>query len=108
MRQEIVNLLINLSQLIHNKQQNGWPKWLKKKSYFKKCCLFYNFYMAATTGKSLDHLLLEAPTIQAKKEATKRSGRKSSPPKGKPAFSTKSNDAFSTKSKTPAATGRDF
>ena len=49
LRQEMVSLFINLSQLIHNKQQNGWPKWLKKKSYFKRSCLFYNCYVAATT-----------------------------------------------------------
>lgn len=86
LRQEMVSLLINLSQLIHNKQQNSWPKWLKKKSYFKKSCLFYNCYMAATTNESIDHLFLGEPPIQQDKEETKRTTRKSSPPKGKPAF----------------------
>ncbi len=86
LRQEMISLLINLSQLIHNKQQNSWPKWLKKKSYFKKSCLFYNCYIAATTGASIDHLLSGEPPIQQEKEEPKRSGKKSSPPKGKPAF----------------------
>jgi poly(A) polymerase len=81
--------LINLSQLIHNKQQNSWPKWLKKKSYFKKSTLFYHFYAAATTGKSIDHLLLGTQPIQPAEEERKRPRRKSSSPKGKPAFSTK-------------------
>lgn len=89
LRQEVVNLLINLSQLIHNKQQNSWPKWLKKKSYFKKSTLFYHFYTAATTGKSIDHLLLGTQPIQPAEEERKRPRKKSSPPKGKPAFSTK-------------------
>ena len=86
LRQEMVSLFINLSQLIHNKQQNGWPKWLKKKSYFKKSFLFYNCYLAAATGKSIDHLLSGEPPIQQEKEDSKRPARKSSPPKGKPAF----------------------
>lgn len=86
LRQEMISLLINLSQLIHNKQQNSWPKWLKKKSYFKRACLFYNCYMAATTGKSIDHLFSEEPPIQQEKEEIRRPGRKSSPPKCKPAF----------------------
>ena len=86
LRQEAVSLLINLSQLIHNKQQNSWPKWLKKKSYFKKSCLFYNCFLAATTGESIDHLFLDEPPIQQDREDTKRPPRKSSPPKGKPAF----------------------
>ena len=86
LRQDMVSLLINLSQLIHNKQQNSWPKWLKKKSYFKKSCLFYNCYMAATTEKSIDHLFAGEPPIQQEKEGRKRAGGKASPPQGKPAF----------------------
>lgn len=87
LRQEMVSLLINLSQLIHNKQQNGWPKWLKKKSYFKKSSLFYNFYIAAITGKSIDHLLSGELPIQQETEDTTSSARKTPPPKCKPAFS---------------------
>lgn len=86
LRQDAVSLLINLSQLIHNKQQNSWPKWLKKKSYFKKSCLFYNCYLAATTGQSIDYLFSDEPPIPQELEDTKRPPRKSSPPKGKPAF----------------------
>lgn len=48
LRQEVVNLLINLAQLIHQKQNNNWPKWLKKKSYFKRARLFYQCYQFAT------------------------------------------------------------
>ncbi len=90
LRQEMVSLLINLSQLIHNKQQNSWPKWLKKKSYFKKSCLFYNFYTAAITGKSIDHLLTGEPSIAPPKEEMQKVDRIPSPPKCKPAFSSKS------------------
>ncbi|SDP72875.1 polya polymerase [Desulforhopalus singaporensis] len=50
LRQELVNLLLNLAQFIHNRQKGGWPKWLKRKSYFKKSLLFYLIYQEATTG----------------------------------------------------------
>ncbi len=92
LRQEMVNLLVNLSLLIHNKQQNSWPKWLKKKSYFKKSVLFYHFYMAALTGESIDHLLLsDAPPQQPAPEEEINIDRisKFSPPKCRPAFSSK-------------------
>lgn len=90
LRQEMVSLLINLSQLIHNKQQNSWPKWLKKKSYFKKSVLFYHFYMAATTGESIEHLLLDSLPALPAKEVTKKTDKPFSPPKSRPAFATKS------------------
>ena len=54
LRQEVVSLLINLAQLTHNKQQNDWPKWLKKKSYFKRSELFYHCYQAAVAGAPLE------------------------------------------------------
>lgn len=54
LRQEVVSLLINLAQLIHNKQQNEWPKWLQKKSYFKRSELFYHCYQAAVTSTPLE------------------------------------------------------
>ncbi len=91
LRQEMVSLLINLSLLIHNKQQNGWPKWLKKKSYFKKSVLFYHFYMAAATGESVDHLFLdEAPVRQPAPEDEINKIGNFSPPKCRPAFAKKS------------------
>lgn len=52
LRQEMVSLLINLSQLIFQKNSKGdWPTRLKKKSYFKKTELFYTFYIEATSGE---------------------------------------------------------
>ncbi|MGB3222972.1 MAG: polya polymerase [Desulforhopalus sp.] len=88
LRQEAVSLLINLSQLIHNKQQNSWPKWLKKKSYFKKSVLFYNLYIAATTGNSIDHLLQSQPQVEAVKEEIEAPLPSTfSAPKFRPAFS---------------------
>jgi poly(A) polymerase len=46
-RQEITTLLAHLPILIHHRHQDTWPKWLKKKSYFSKCRLFYYCYCEA-------------------------------------------------------------
>lgn len=64
LRQEAANLLVNLAQLIHTRNNKTeaaeppdetdltcWPKWLKRKSYFEKTLLFYQFYLEADTGK---------------------------------------------------------
>ncbi len=90
LRQEMVSLLINLSQLIHNKQQNSWPKWLKKKSYFKKSLLFYNFYMAAGSDTSIDHLLTGEPMMSPVAEESNIFNKEPLPPRSRPAFAKKS------------------
>jgi poly(A) polymerase len=58
LRQEMVNLFSNLAMLVHHKQPNGWPKWLKNKSYFRKALLFYHFYQEAVTGEPIDEMLI--------------------------------------------------
>jgi poly(A) polymerase len=87
LRQEVVNLLTTLSQLIHNRQNDTWPQWLQKKSYFLKCSLFYHFYIEATTGKPIPQEFLQTnqPHLPAKSSPT----QKTSKGKSKPAFATK-------------------
>ncbi len=65
LRQEVVNLLINLAQLIHQKQGNDWPKWLKKKSYFKRAKLFYHCYQAGVSNIPLELHHISAKTAPA-------------------------------------------
>lgn len=95
LRQEMVNLLVNLSLLIHNKLANGWPKWLKKKSYFRRARLFYGFYMEAVTGQEVEEEFLTAETaVQLADQhhpppERKPSEEKRPAPKCKPAFSSK-------------------
>lgn len=84
LRQEAISLLTNLAQLIHNRQDDSWPKWLRKKSYFERCSLFYHFYIEATTGKPLDNSLLGVAAPNADKEKKERSSHKT-----RPALSTK-------------------
>ncbi len=94
LRQEMVSLFMNLALLIHNKAANGWPKWLKRKSYFKRAELFYNFYNEALTGEPIDNEIFiadapprfpVAPQLPAKTAAPPE--EKHPTPKCKPALS---------------------
>lgn len=60
LRQDIITLLINLPFLIHHKRKGFWPKWLKKKSYFKKCSLFFYYYQEAYDDKNIPESALIA------------------------------------------------
>ena len=49
-RQEMVILLSNLPQFLQYHKDNSWPKWIKKKSYYKSCSLFCELYSESITG----------------------------------------------------------
>lgn len=49
-RQDMVMLLSNLPQFLQHKENNSWPKWLKRKSYYKSCSLFCELYLESLTG----------------------------------------------------------
>lgn len=51
-RQEITTLLSNLPNFVRLGHNDTWPKWLRKKSYFKKGLLFFQFNKAATNNQS--------------------------------------------------------
>jgi len=86
LRQEIVTLLTNLSSLIHHRKNDNWPNWLKKKSYFKRCSLFYYFYQEITGNQPVQlHQLHFHETNQRKKKAVKPKQVRTS--NIKPAFS---------------------
>ncbi len=72
LRQEIVNLLTNLSSLIHHRKNDNWPNWLKKKSYFQRCALFYHFYREITENRPVQlHQLQFHETNQCRKKTVK-------------------------------------
>ncbi len=85
LRQEIVSLLINLSSLIHNRKNDRWPKWLQNKSYFRKCSLFYDFYIEVTGGTPVtgQQLQVGSPERQKSREPSKKRLSKG---RTKPAF----------------------
>ena len=88
-RQEVAVLFTNLPIFIQHHQNNSWPAWLRKKSYFKDSSLFYRSYMEAmaeepTPDRSLN-LFKELP----RKEHPGHVGQRVDLRKIKPAFSPK-------------------
>lgn len=85
-RQEMVSLLINLSQMIHNRQGDSWPSWLKKKSYFEKAQLFYQLYFEAFTGKPADPQIINSSPVKKESPEPVPPAKKSSRKNYRPAF----------------------
>jgi len=96
MRQDMANLLTNLSLLANSRQPRGWPKWLKKKSYFPRARLFYQFYNEAASGREIAphflHPSIPKPQISvetAQPPETDSQQRKDDSPQVRPAFAKK-------------------
>jgi len=73
-------------------KENSWPKWLKKKSYYRECDIFYRIFSEATSGKKIPgHIVADSIrqfTTKAKpKPARKRKFKKKGGPG--PAFAAK-------------------
>jgi len=88
-RQDIAALLTNLSVLINNRQNDSWPKWLRRKSYFKQSSVFYNCYLEAISGKETSSAHLDAAPNTHTPHKTSLS-KDSSSKRNKPAFAPRS------------------
>lgn len=86
-RQEITTLLAHLPLLHHNQTQSSWPKWLKRKSYFKKCRLLYLFYREAIEGIEVEDHFYPAAETSGRDKSQRNKRSKKSRRKGRPAFS---------------------
>lgn len=86
-RQEITTLLAHLPLLHQNRTQNSWPKWLKRKSYFKKCKLLYLFYREAVEGIEVEDHFYPAAEARERHQNQPTKRAKKSRRKGRPAFS---------------------
>ncbi|WP_136795437.1 MULTISPECIES: polya polymerase [Desulfosediminicola] len=89
LRQEMTTLLTNLNSLIHHRQNNSWPKWLRKKSYFKRCLLFYRCYMEITADKEVSEEHLEI-VHSLHKTPTEHNAKHVSSQRNRPAFAPRS------------------
>lgn len=87
LRQEMVTLLSNLPRFVHLVQTNPPPRWLKGKSYYDQCLLFYQFQQVALAdnhkGRDLHKLTNNISPRQTDKSSRKQPLRR----KTKPAFS---------------------
>lgn len=99
-RQEMVTLLSTLPQLLRYQENHSWPKWLKKKSYFKSCSLFCELYSESITGTeaTLQFSSSKQEHRRPHRETDPRStGRKGREKRCRPAFSSTKKGVFGLK-----------
>jgi len=89
LRQEMSALLTNLPVFIQHHQNNSWPAWLRKKSYFKDSSLFFHFYMEAMTEQPVPEISIDLFKGLSKIENSRHIDEKIAHRKSKPAFSPK-------------------
>ena len=89
LRQEMVTLLSNLPQFVRFVQNGTCPKWLKKKSYYAKCHLFYDIYNAVVSGQKNSNSLPQLFDSMSRNSSQHSQKRQNSKRKTKPAFSPK-------------------
>ena len=92
-KESIALHMVTLPQFICYAKENNWPKWLKRKSYYRECDLFFRIYSEATTDKKIPehvvHKSVPQLTQKAKhKPARKRRHKRRRTPSG-PAFAAK-------------------
>ena len=91
-RQEITTLLAHLPLILQHRSKDTWPKWLKKKSYFKKCQLLYYYIREATEHIPVPNSYIadgqsSETTTQIDKQVERERHTKHTKHKGRPAFS---------------------
>jgi poly(A) polymerase len=84
-KESIAMHLVMLPQFIRFAKENNWPKWLKRKSYYWECDLFFRIFSEATVGTKIpEHIIAESSrqfTIEAKhRPAGKRKSKKRGSP----------------------------
>lgn len=76
-REAATTLLSNLPVFSRFDQSRNWPKWLKRKSYYRDCRLFYDIYLESLGGPPVD--TADLPNAAAdRREVSPRPGKRGS------------------------------
>ncbi len=98
-RQEMVTLLSSLPQFLKHMEDQSWPRWIQKKSYYKSCLLFCELYSESLTGNEANlqsvSLPMEQPRSGKRKPSSSRRGGRNK--QCKPAFSSRQKGIFGLK-----------
>ncbi len=89
LRQDMTTLLSNLPQFVHLGHDGQLPKRIKKKSYYKKCSLFYAFYLEAFEDIPISDKALSINLSASYKHEETSKKEQHNKKKTKPAFSPK-------------------
>ena len=73
-RQEIAALLTQLATLIHQRTADGWPKWLRGKSYFAEAAFLCRLYLKAVGEETALANINWPPAPEAPVISKKRGG----------------------------------
>ncbi|MGW8160776.1 MAG: poly(A) polymerase [Desulfobulbales bacterium] len=91
-KESIALHLTTLPQFIRFSKENSWPKWLKRKSYYRECDLFFRIFSEASGAKRVpDTLVAESVppiTVSTRHKPSRKRRHKKRSGSG-PAFSSK-------------------
>jgi poly(A) polymerase len=76
-KESIALHLVTLPQFMRYAKENSWPKWLKKKSYYRECYLFFRIFSEATGGKKIPEHIVAESIRQFSSKAQHKPARKS-------------------------------
>jgi len=102
-KESMTTLLINLSTFHHARAQGGGdPKWLKKKSYYRDCSRFYDFYLEVQGMATVraERFVVEVPAVEPVEVVSMPEGNGESSGRGRrggginPAFSSTPQGVF--------------
>jgi poly(A) polymerase len=75
-RESIALHFATLPQFIRFAEENNWPKWLKRKSYYRECDLFFRIFSEASTGKKVPEHIAAELVPQLRPKARQKPSRK--------------------------------
>ncbi|KPJ99453.1 MAG: hypothetical protein AMJ60_05065 [Desulfobacterales bacterium SG8_35] len=96
-KESIALHLVTLPQFIRFARENSWPKWLKRKSYYRECDLFFRIFTEASGGRKIqEHIMAESARQLADKARHKPSGKRRYKKRGTPgpAFAAKKSESI--------------
>ncbi len=88
-RQDMTTLLTNLPRFVQHGRNGQTPKRLKKKSYYKRCSLFYSFFREAFNGTPIPEKSLHTQPRAAQPKNKMHKKEHVNKRKSAPAFSRK-------------------
>jgi len=75
-KESIALHLVTLPQFILFNRENSWPKWLKRKSYYQECDLFFRIFSEASTGKKIPERIVAKSAEQLRSQNKQKTSRK--------------------------------
>jgi len=103
-KEAMTTLFVNMPNIYRYHEQKNWPKWLKKKSYFKDCTMFCAIIAEARGGAAVNADLFSGRIQPDAVRCGSRNGGGGRGGKGgNPSFTEKEGGVFGLRSGSPMA-----